>query len=173
MTFRTICRIGLPASQSPFRVVDDQDRELEWINRFLDQQLARGLASLSLRAYAHTLLHFVRWWSLRPGVDATRFTADQFTEATLVDYVRDQLDEQPKPAAETINNRSALLRRLLPLAARLVPPLGARLWPQPPDCGRGSQSKSSATCHGSPADRAGAALLAQLPHGARSGHCRS
>src|SRR5882724_600154 len=112
MTFRTICRIGLPASQSPFRVVDDQDRELEWINRFLDQQLARGLASLSLRAYAHTLLHFVRWWSLRPGVDATRFTADQFTEATLVDYVRDQLDEQPKPAPETINDRSGMLRRL-------------------------------------------------------------
>jgi integrase len=112
MTFRTICRTDLPTSQSPFRVVDDQDRELEWINRFLDQQLARGLALLSLRAYAHTLLHFVRWWSLRPGVDATRFTADQFTEATLVDYVRDQLDEQPKPAPETINNRSALLRRL-------------------------------------------------------------
>jgi integrase len=30
----------------------------------------------------------------------------------LVDYVRDQLDEQPKPAPETINDRSSMLRRL-------------------------------------------------------------
>jgi integrase len=92
--------------------VDEQDRELEWLNRFLDRQRTRGLAPLSLRAYANTLLHFVRWWSLRPGVDVMRFTADQFTEATLVDYVRDQLDEQPKPAPETINDRSGMLRRL-------------------------------------------------------------
>jgi integrase len=58
------------------------------------------------------LLHFVRWWSHRPGVDVTRFTADQFTESTLVDYVRDQLDEHPKPGPENINNRSSMLRRL-------------------------------------------------------------
>ena len=112
MTFRTLYRSDLPASHSPFRVVDEQDHELEWMNRFLDMQRTRGLAPLSLRAYANMLLHFVRWWSLRPGVDVTLFTADQFTEATLVDYVRDQLDEQPKPSPETINTRSAMLRRL-------------------------------------------------------------
>ena len=66
------------ARSSPFRVVDQDDRELEWINRFLDMQCVRGLAPLSLRAYANNLLHFVRWWSRRPGVDVTRFTADQF-----------------------------------------------------------------------------------------------
>lgn len=90
MTFRTICRTGLPASQSPFRVVDEQDRELEWVNRFLDLQCVRGLAPLSLRVYANCLLHFVRWWAPLPGIDVTRFTADQFTEATLIDYVRFQ-----------------------------------------------------------------------------------
>ena len=112
MTFRTIRRTDLPASSSPFRVVDEQERELEWINRFLDMQCVRGIASLTLRNYANTLLHFVRWWSRRPGVDVTRFAAEQFSESTLVDYVRDQLNEQPKPGPENINGRSSLLRRL-------------------------------------------------------------
>jgi integrase/recombinase XerC len=112
MTFRTICRTGLPASQSPFRVVDEQEHELQWINRFLDMQCIRGIAPLTLRSYANMLLHFVRWWSRQPGVEVTRFTADQFTESTLVDYVRDQINEQPKPGPENVNNRSSMLRRL-------------------------------------------------------------
>jgi integrase len=112
MTFRTIHRTDLAASQSPFRVVDEQGNELEWINQFLDRQCLRGLAPLSLRAYAISLLHFLRWWSQRPGVDVTRLTAEQFTESTLIDYVRAQVDQRPKPAPETINTRSSLLRRL-------------------------------------------------------------
>ena len=112
MTFRTLYRPDLPASCSPFRVVDEQERELEWANRFLDVQCVRGLAPLSLRSYANTLLHFVRWWSRQPGIEVTRFEADQFTESTLVDYVRHQLDEQPKPSPENVNQRSAMLRRL-------------------------------------------------------------
>jgi len=112
MTFRTICRTDLPASQSPFRVVDEQGRELDWINRFLDAQCIRGLLPLSLRAYAITLLHFLRWWSGQPGVDVARLTAGQFTESSLIDYVRSQLDGPRKVAPETINNRTAMLRRL-------------------------------------------------------------
>ena len=112
MTLRVIARTGLAASSSPYRIVDELDREVEWANRFLDVQCVRGLAPLSLRGYAITILHFVRWWSLRPGVDVTRFVAEQFTEATLVDYVRSQLEEIPKPSPENINNRSSMLRRL-------------------------------------------------------------
>jgi len=112
MTFHTICRTGLPASQSPFRVVDEQERELEWLNGFLDAQCIRGLLPLSLRQYANGLLHFVRWWSGEPGVDVTHFTAGQFTEATLVEYVRSQVDALPKISPEAINNRSSMLRRL-------------------------------------------------------------
>jgi site-specific recombinase XerD len=112
MTFRTIQCDGLPDSRSPFRVMDEQGRELEWINRFLDIQCVRGLAPLSLRAYAHTLLHFVRWWSRQPEVDVTRFAAEQFTESTLIDYVRAQVEARPKVAPETINGRSSMLRRL-------------------------------------------------------------
>ena len=110
MTFHTIP--GLSAAHCPLRIVDEGGHELEWANRFLDAQCVRGLAPLSLRSYTYKVLHFVRWWSRQPGVDVMRFSAGQFTEATLVDYVRDQLNEQPRPAPENINNRSAMLRRL-------------------------------------------------------------
>jgi integrase len=110
--FRSLPRTGSDQSRAPFRIVDELDREVEWANRFLDVQHMRGRAALSLRAYANTILHFVRWWSNRPGVDATRFTADQFTEATLVDYVRDQLNQRPRPGPLNINHRSSMLRRL-------------------------------------------------------------
>ena len=64
----------------------------------------RILAPLTLRGYANLMLHFVRWWSRQPGVDVTVFKAEQFTEATLVDYVRDQVNEQPKPSPDTSIN---------------------------------------------------------------------
>ncbi len=112
MTFHAIQGEGLTAAHCPLRIVDEQGRHLEWANRFLDAQCVRGLAPLSLRSYTYKVLHFVRWWSRQPGVDVMRFSAGQFTEATLVDYVRDQLNELPRPAPENINNRSAMLRRL-------------------------------------------------------------
>ena len=112
MTFRAIKRSDLPASSSPMRLVDEQDREIEWVNRFLDAQCVRGLQKLSLFSYAYALLHFVRWWSGRPGVDVMQFSAGQFTESTLVDYVRDQVNQLPKPTPENINQRSSLVRRL-------------------------------------------------------------
>jgi integrase len=112
MNFHALQRTDLPASRSPFRIVDGGGHEREWANRFLDAQVVRGLALLSLRAYAYTILHFVRWWVLQPGVDVLDFRAEHFTESTLVDYVRAQLDEHPKPTPENINNRSSMLRRL-------------------------------------------------------------
>ena len=69
MTFRTIERKDLPASCSPFRVVDEAGHELEWINRFLDMLAVRGTARLTIRSCSYQLLHFVRWWSKQPGVD--------------------------------------------------------------------------------------------------------
>lgn len=111
MTFRVVKRSGR-ASDSSFRLVDDKDREVEWANRFLDFQCVRGLSQLSLSTYACALLHFVRWWSVRPGVDIAQLRAEQFTEATLVDYVRDQVNESPKPSPENINSRSRMVRRL-------------------------------------------------------------
>lgn len=112
MTFRSIQKTDLPGSSSPFRVADDQGRELEWVNRFLDAQCLRGVAPLTLRSYANMLLSFVRWWSRQPNVDIWNFQAGQFTESTLVDFVRSQVDQLPKLSPEHINMRSAMLRRL-------------------------------------------------------------
>ena len=102
MTFRTIQRTDLQASRSPFRVVDENQRELRWINRFLDALCVSGTAPLTLRSYANQLLHFVRWWSRQPGVDVVAASAlKQFTESTLVDYVRDQVNEIPSHRRRT------------------------------------------------------------------------
>ena len=87
MRFLLEQRSDVAASISPYRVVDEQGREIEWANRFLDLQKLRGLQDLSLRFYGHMLLHFIRWWSCQPGVDVMCFDPHQFTESTLLDYV--------------------------------------------------------------------------------------
>src|SRR6266853_241553 len=112
MTFSLSYRSDAPASSSPFRLVDEQGREIEWANRFLDVQRVRGLQLLTLRFYGIALLHFVRWWAQQPGVDVMRLEAEQFTESTLIDYVRDQLNRQPKPTPESVNSRAIMLRRV-------------------------------------------------------------
>jgi integrase len=148
MTFRMVHRTDLPASQSPFRIVDDSGRELEWANKFLDVHCLQGLAKLTLRFYALMILHFVRWWSCQPGVDVLDFRAQQFTESTLVDYVRAQVDQHPPPTPENINSRSSMLRRLfrfyfeqdMPHAPYLI----QRRWYRPPEGWRGRRPFPSA-----------------------------
>jgi len=49
MRFLVQHRSEVAASVSPYRVVDEQGREIEWANRFLDLQRVRGLQELSLR----------------------------------------------------------------------------------------------------------------------------
>ena len=51
----------LSNAHSPFRVVAQTGREVDWINRYLDQERVRGVADSTLRSYAHDLLHFLRW----------------------------------------------------------------------------------------------------------------
>jgi len=99
---RLVFREQARASVSAYRVLDGADRELDWVNAFLDFQHLRGLSPRSLRAYGYDLLHFARFWR---RVDLTRLT-----EAHLLDYVRYQLEQQPKPSAQTINHRLTVLR---------------------------------------------------------------
>lgn len=153
MTFRTIRCEGLPASCSPFRVVDEHHHELPWVNAFLDAQCLRGVRPLTLRSYANLILSFVRWWSRQPHADVRSFRAEQFTESTLVDYVRSQVDQRPKPSPEHINMRSAMLRRLfrfhfhqdMPHAPYLI----QRAWysRSPLGYGRGRIATASADLH--------------------------
>ncbi|HEX2715607.1 MAG TPA: tyrosine-type recombinase/integrase [Candidatus Acidoferrales bacterium] len=94
----------VPASNSPYRVRDEQGRELDWANAFLDGQRIRQLSACSLRIYAYDLLDFARWFELQHQPLA------EITESTLVDYVRYQLEQQPKPTPQTVNHRLGTVR---------------------------------------------------------------
>jgi len=136
MKFALQHRGEVAASASPYRVVEQDGGEIAWVNRFLDMQRVRGLNELSLRAYGHLLLHFIRWWAQQPGVDVMRLDPHAFTEATLIDYVRAQREEWPKPFPETINSRSGMLRRLFRFHFEVEMPHGPyrlqRSWGAPP-----------------------------------------
>lgn len=147
MRFLLQHRSDVAASASPYRVAEQDGGEVAWINRFLDWQRVRGLNELSLRAYGHLLLHFIRWWAKQPGVDAMRQDAPSFTESTLVDYVRAQREELPKISPEMINSRSAMLRRLFRFHFQVEMPHGPyrlqRVWGAPSG-GRYRRGRSAA-----------------------------
>ena len=96
------------ASVSPYRLLDEQGQEIGWANAFLDAQHIRQLSLRSLRAYAYDLLHFARWWS----EPALPLSLSEITESTLLDYVRHQLDQEPKPTPQTVNHRLTVIRCL-------------------------------------------------------------
>jgi site-specific recombinase XerD len=100
----------LENAQSPFRLVQANGREVEWVNRFLDQQRIRSVAETTLRSYAYDLLHFLRWWVR--VTHTTVITEKTLTESTLLDYIRFQTNQQPQPAAASINRRVGIIRRL-------------------------------------------------------------
>jgi integrase len=111
MKFRLIHQQASDNAQSPVRVVEQTtDREVGWINRYLDREYVRRLANTSLRTYAYNLLHFVRWW------ESVHHTGDiqegDLTESTLLDYVRFQ-SSLPRPSPSTINDRVAVADRAI------------------------------------------------------------
>lgn len=103
MNFRLHSRPCSPASVSPYRLLDEQGREVPWANEFLDAQRLRGLSLCSLRAYGYDFLDFARWWPLPLA---------EIDQATLLDYLRHQLDRHPQPAPQTIYHRLSALRCL-------------------------------------------------------------
>jgi integrase/recombinase XerD len=94
----------VPASTSPYRVRDEEGRELNWANAFLDGQRLRQLSPRSLRIYAYDLLDFARWFEPQHQ----RFA--DITESTLVGYVRHQLEQDLKPTPQTVNHRLGTVR---------------------------------------------------------------
>lgn len=114
MRFRVAQPPGLSNAQSPFRVTDRTGREVPWVNHFLDQQRVRSVAATTLRSYAYDLLHFLRWWV---GVNhTTAVTEKTLTESALLDYIRFQTNQRPRPAAASINRRVGTADRALRLA---------------------------------------------------------
>src|SRR5580692_2922059 len=99
-------------AQSPVRVVEQATgRGVSWINRYLDREYVRRLANTTLRIYAHNLLHFVRWWESVHHIGDVR--EDDLTESTLLDYLRFQSSQQPRPSPSTINDRVAVAERAI------------------------------------------------------------
>lgn len=111
-------------AHSPFRVVGRNGREVDWINRYLDQERVRGVADSTLRSYAHDLLHFLRWWATDHKTSA--ITSQALTESTFLDYIRFQVNQEPPPAAASINRRvgtvERAMRREFPDATPLMAP---------------------------------------------------
>jgi site-specific recombinase XerD len=129
MRFRVAQQYGLSNAHSPFRVVEHAGGEVEWVNRYLDQERVRGVADSTLRSYAHDLLHFLRWWAI--AHKSSTITEQALTEATLLDYIRFQVDQNPPPAAQSVNRRvgtaERAMRRQFPDAAPLFAP-GFQNW---------------------------------------------
>jgi integrase/recombinase XerD len=112
MSYQVIYRVDLGNAHCPFRVVTQSTgREVDWVNRFLDQCCVRGLAWHTLRGYAFTLTHFVRWWAHRHSTDEV--TEQALTSSSLLDYLHYQADQQPRPAASTLNLRVWVVERAL------------------------------------------------------------
>jgi len=112
MKFHVVYPCTSSNGQSPVRVVEQTTgREVGWINRYLDREYVRRLADKTLHLYAHELLHFVRWWERIHHTGA--IAEGDLTESTLLDYVRFQSSQQPKPVGSTINHRVAVAERAL------------------------------------------------------------
>jgi integrase/recombinase XerD len=107
MTLFVVHQLAASAGNCPYRLMDEQGRETaSWANEFLDGQQIRQLSPRSLRAYAYDLLHFARWFQNQPQ------TLPEITDSTLLDYVRHQLNEQPRPTTQTMNHRLTVIRCL-------------------------------------------------------------
>ena len=112
MKFCVIYQQTSHTAQSPVRVVEQSTgREVGWINRYLDREYVRRLANTSLRIYAHNLLHFVRWWEIAHHTGDVK--EGDLIESTLLDYVKFQSSQQPRPSSSTINDRVAVTERAL------------------------------------------------------------
>ncbi len=54
MKFRIVRQFDRDPARSPFRIVEQEsNREVEWVNRFLDRECIRRVAEISLYGYAH------------------------------------------------------------------------------------------------------------------------
>jgi len=112
MKFRVIKQKNSSRAHSPIQVVEqDTGGGVRWINHYLDREYVRRLADKSLYSYAHSLLHFVRWW------ESVHHTGDiakaDLTESTLLHYMRFQSSQQPALSATTINDRVATVDRAI------------------------------------------------------------
>jgi integrase/recombinase XerC len=112
MRFHVIHSLDPNSAQSPIRVVEHETgREIGWVNRYLDREYVRRLADTTLRAFAYSLLHFVRWWE---SVHHTPEVVEgDLSESTLLEYLKFQSNHTPPVASTTINFHIGIADRAL------------------------------------------------------------
>lgn len=65
MKFRIVRQPTANPARSAFRIVEQTtNREVEWVNRFLDRECLRRVTNITLCGYAYHLLYFIRWWEV-------------------------------------------------------------------------------------------------------------
>jgi len=173
MKFRVVHQPPSNPARSPFRVVEQAtQREVDWINRFLDRECLRRVADITLRSYAHELLPFLRWWE---SVHHTaKIDAALITESTLLDYVRFQSGQQPQLSGSTINERVAIadraLRAVFPDAPdQVASGFQQSFWRRTPLDAQPCARADVQAHHRPVVGRRGRAVLVQFPHLARPG----
>src|SRR5258708_7982067 len=138
MTFRVLHQPSTNPARCPIRVsVRETGREIDWINQYLDYETLRRLADLTLKTYAHELLHFLRWWESVHHTDA--INKDALTESTLLDYVRFQSSQERELTGGTINQRVAIVDRALRIVfpdapGQIAPGFQQTYWQRAPMC---------------------------------------
>ena len=121
MKFRVVHQPTTNHARSPYRIVEQTTgHEVDWINRYLDHECLRRVADLTIRSYAHHLLHFLRWWESVHHTDA--IVEEALTESILLDYVRFQSGQELRR-----HHQPTRCRRGSRLARRLP-------WRSPSDC---------------------------------------
>src|SRR5437763_16007450 len=112
MKFLRIHQSASHNAHSPVRVIEQTTGQgVGWINCYLDREYVRRLANTTLCTYAYNLLHFVRWWESVHHTGNIR--EGDLTESTLLDYVRFQSSQQPRPSPSTITDRVAIADRAI------------------------------------------------------------
>ena len=136
MKFRVAHQPAPGHARSPFRVVEQTTgREVDWINRYLDREVLRRVADITLSSYAYDLLHFLRWWESVHHTD--KVAKEALTESTLLDYVRFQSSQERELTGATINQRVAIVDRALRIAfpgapGQIAPALQSTYWQRAP-----------------------------------------
>lgn len=94
------------AGYCPYRLLDSTGQEVCWACQFLDAQYLRGLSQASLRAYGYDLLNFCRW------LHQTGSSLSRLNHSHLLNYMRYQVNCEPKPTPQTVNHRLVALHCL-------------------------------------------------------------
>src|SRR5215469_18186000 len=153
MKLSVIYQPTVPASTSPYRVRDEQGRELDWANAFLDGQRIRQLSACSLRIYAYDLLDFARWFEPQhqPLAEITESTSSGCGALLL-----------------SLPHRSRDCRRPSAFPASLCPTIPPRLRPASHRRRSGTSPQTRAPDHRAALRRRSRQVLAKLPHLPRS-----